>query len=98
MTEINSINSGRIFYPSQLGRAARFIPEPKNRVSEVLTSAVKGALDTVASTTGIDNNFAGLLNKQVEIQVQMQTLSMESNIERSNHETKMTPIRNARLG
>jgi len=44
--------------------------------------------------TGLED----LLNQQMQIQLLMQHVSMQSNILRSQHEMEMAPIRNMRLG
>ncbi len=86
--------------------ASRFAPEPRNSVDffstagKVLsagTSIAGSALGGVAGLGGV-TDIPGLLNKQIEIQMIMQLVSMESNIARSRHETEMAPIRNMRVG
>jgi hypothetical protein len=81
----------------------RYAPEPRNSsggwaraaqaVSDVGSSLLSGT-----SVFGNAADITGLLNKQVEIQMIMQVVSMESNISRSKHETEMAPIRNMRIG
>lgn len=44
------------------------------------------------------SDITNLLNQQIQIQQLMQTVSMASNIARSQHETEMAPIRNMRVG
>lgn len=84
-----------------LGNLGRFIPTPKSSVSgfgKVLRTA-GDALKSVSSTmVGIDPEYRSLIEKQIEVQTQMQLVSMESNIEKSKHETQMAPIRNIRVG
>lgn len=81
---------------------SRFIPEPKTRASTSFSSVlggVGGALGQAAgAVTGIDPSYVDLLNKQVEIQTQMQLVNFHSNIEKSKHETLMAPVRNIRVG
>lgn len=87
---------------SNLGdnRMDRFIPEPKNTLGlnfGSMLSSVAGALTGgTGALSGMDPSYVALLNKQIEAQVQMQLVSMESNIEKSKHETKMSAIRNLR--
>jgi hypothetical protein len=47
---------------------------------------------------GVQGEYAELLNKQIEMQQQMQLVSMFSNIEKSRHETQMAAVRNIRGG
>ena len=80
----------------------RFIPEPRssaglnfrNILSRVGAAVTGGASNLI----GIDPAYRDLLMKQIEIQQQMQLVSMTSNIEKSKHETEMAAIRNIRVG
>ena len=81
----------------------RFMPEPKSTLGLTFQGALKGALGAVSDIgsgafAGIDSGYAALLNAQIEAQKQMQLVSMESNIEKSRHETQMAAIRNVRVG
>jgi hypothetical protein len=79
----------------------RNVPEPRNSGGSWLNHAVSGVnnvLGGAASVFGGATDIPGLLNKQIEIQMIMQLVSMESNIARSKHETEMAPIRNMRIG
>jgi hypothetical protein len=81
---------------------SRFIPEPKSSKSlgfGGFMSSVGSAISSVAGKAiGIDPGYAGLIEKQIEVQTQMQLVSMQSNIEKSKHETEMAAIRNIRAG
>ncbi|MCB0338940.1 MAG: hypothetical protein KDD53_05015 [Bdellovibrionales bacterium] len=77
----------------------RFIPEPKNKVggfSGVLRGLTDAASGVAKSVVSLDPSYEALLNKQIEVQQQLQAVSMESNIEKSRHESKMAAIRNIR--
>ena len=81
----------------------RYLPEPKSRLGldfKSVLSSVAGVVQTAsgANLTGIDPGYVDLINKQIETQQQMQLVSMESNIEKSKHETQMAAIRNIRVG
>jgi len=80
----------------------RFKPEPKSRLGlsfgDVVQGATKVASDALGFIPGLDSSYTSLLNKQIETQQQMQMVSMESNIEKSKHETQMAAIRNVRVG
>jgi hypothetical protein len=52
----------------------------------------------VSAVTGVEPIYQDLLDKQIEIQLQMQLVTLESNIEKSRHETQMAAIRNIRAG
>lgn len=83
-----------------VGNLARFIPEPKSNLGAAFGTALSavGSLMTKSgsSIVGIDPTYADLINTQIEVQQQMQLVSMYSNIEKSKHETEMAAIRNIR--
>lgn len=84
---------------SQVGS---YPPEPSSSGMGLLNDIV-GIARTVAGGIGgvpleASGSFAELIQAQIQSQMEMQTTSMVSNIERSKHESKMTPIRNIRLG
>jgi hypothetical protein len=78
----------------------RFIPEPANGVApfKALLSSVANSLSGSTVFPGVQGEYAELLNKQIEMQQQMQLVSMFSNIEKSRHETQMAAVRNIRGG
>lgn len=79
----------------------RFIPEPKNGVAAPFKSVLSSVANSLSGSTvfpGVDSQYAELLNKQIEMQQQMQLVSMFSNIEKSRHETQMAAVRNIRTG
>jgi len=92
------ITLGASIVSSSLGR---FIPEPKSSsglsfgsVLSSLGSAAGGALSSAAGA----NDFSGLIQEQIEVQKTMMVVSMESNLLKSDHETRMAVVRNAKVG
>ncbi len=81
-------------------------PEPRNSAGQwgqVLASTLSSATGTVLGATtggalGSASQFADLLDQQTQIQLIMQTVTMQSNISKSEHEIEMAPIRNMRVG
>jgi len=76
-----------------------FAPEPKSRVGfdfRAILEQVGGLVGQASGLGGIDSRYHDLLNKQMEMQEQLQLVSMHSNIEKSRHESKMAAIRNVR--
>lgn len=76
-------------------------PEPSssgygavNDFVSTITSAAGELGGVPLSATG---SFAALLQAQIQAQMEMQTTSMISNLERSKHESKMSAIRNMRM-
>jgi hypothetical protein len=86
---------------SPLLRAA---PEPRNSLGSWVQTAGSAVASTASALTGIGSSvmdgasITNLLNQQIQIQQVMQTVSMASNVARSQHETEMAPIRNMRVG
>lgn len=89
-------------------KAERYLPQ--NTVSGVgAFSDVMQGVESLAKTAGSFltggviggvsdiGGFQQLLNQQMEVQLAMQTTSMQSNVEKSKHETRMAPIRNIRV-
>lgn len=83
--------------------AARYLPEPAAKgvglfrdVMGLVSDVEKG--DVGGVPTEALGDFAELIQMQIEVQKEMQTTTMVSNIEKSRHETKMAPIRNIRAG
>lgn len=90
-------------------KAKRYLPEPSFSINS--KSLINGAINAASSfassvspilgsginSVGLDPSYRSLIEQQIEVQVQMQTTSMQSNIERSKHEAMMTPIRNTRV-
>ena len=81
---------------------ARFIPEPKSSPSVsfggVVQTLAAAATQIVPGATGISGEYLDMINRQIEVQQQMQLVSLVSNIEKSKHETQMAAIRNVRAG
>lgn len=99
------------FFRGDANSPVRIPPEPRSRskfnFSSLLSSAVSVAArsftggafgGSVGGGGGIDPQYMDLINKQIEMQEQMQLVSMTSNIEKSQHESKMAAIRNVRAG
>ncbi|MCB0328774.1 MAG: hypothetical protein KDD70_03900 [Bdellovibrionales bacterium] len=80
----------------------RIPPEPKSRLnfdfSSILSSVggMVGAAATSGISGAIEPRYLALINKQIEMQEQMQLVSLTSNVEKSRHESKMAAIRNVR--
>ena len=103
----NSVNGASGSYVDTLG-LGRYMPEPRSRGTNVFRAVLSGANAVLSGISGgsgfssgaLDQNasYQDIINKQIEMQQQMQLVSMESNIEKSRHETAMAPIRNVRVG
>lgn len=84
------------------GGIGTFIPEPKTSSGVTFGGVLKGVVSAVSSAipgaAGIDGGSLELINKQIEVQQQMQLVSLVSNVEKSKHETQMAAVRNIRAG
>lgn len=110
LTVTSSINNSSIGPRLDFGRLARFIPEPTTRAGTSFSSVlngITGVLGRVAGAAlggssggipGLSPEYVTLIEKQIETQMQMQLMTFHSNIEKSQHETKMTALRNVRVG
>ncbi len=102
MAKVQSNISGVSSLATLTGAAARYLPEPATkgvglfrdllRVAGQFGNTVVGGVDAAAS-----GDFADLIGVQIEIQKELQTTTMVSNIEKSRHESKMSAIRNIRV-
>lgn len=82
-------------------RAAQYLPEPNisGSLSNIVQSFTRVAAETIGNVPGmVSGDFGALISKQIEAQKELQATTMVSNIERSRHETKMSAIRNIRVG
>lgn len=99
-------------HASSLTSLGRFIAQPQHRLGNTFASALRaagGTLDVASSLTGVrglgsvtglagvDGQYADILQQQMEMQRQMMTVSMISNVERTRHETNMAGVRNMRV-
>jgi hypothetical protein len=104
--EVTSLNQ-ELFFENDIEKLNRLTPEPQNSLGSKVADSLNNIVSTLSSNfipnmstlpAGLNPEYTSLLNRQMEVQMQMQSVSMESNIERSKHEAQMTPIRNLRLG
>jgi len=78
---------------------ARALPEPRSSLAQWGEAVVDTGMDAVGSMLGSNSaELTQLLNMQIQIQREMQIISMASNVSKSQHETEMAPIRNMRVG
>lgn len=81
----------------------QFAPEPKSNVKIDFAGFLRSLAATAGGTItaglpglGSVVDFQELLNKQIELQTQLQAITMQSNIERTRHESSMAALRNFR--
>ena len=77
----------------------KYLPEPKNTLSETagkLGGIAASVLGNLTSTGLSGSSVSDLLQSQSETQLKLLEISMQSNLMRIDHETKMSVIRNLR--
>ena len=75
---------------SVVGGVARYAPAPISSFASQLTSS--------SSAVDIAPEYRDLLQKQLQSQTELQQVTLYSNIERSQHESRMAAVRNIRVG
>ena len=84
----------------------RILSEPLRLAASAVSSVAQGAapfvsaMSSVASGGGsvsLDPDYRALLEQQMAFQKDMQVVSMETNTSRTEHETRMTVVRNVRV-
>jgi len=100
---LKSVSNGMYGIAASGSSLLRTAPEPRNSLGEWIQSVAQTGLNVAQTVIPggelLDsNNMSDLLNMQIQIQQQMQVVSMISNVEKSKHETEMAPIRNMRVG
>ncbi len=88
---------------SIVGTARRYLPEPASRgvglFQDILGGVSKafGGGDVGGVPLQATGDFASLIQMQIDAQKEMQSVTLVSNLEKSNHESKMSAIRNVRV-
>jgi hypothetical protein len=81
--------------------AASYLPEPSSTGMGLFQDAMDIARTAAGEIGGVSldatGGFADLIQAQIQAQMEMQTTTLVSNLERSKHESKMAAIRNIRL-
>lgn len=73
---------------------AQHLPEPIAQGVDFASSLARAASNT--TTLDVSPAYQELIDKQIETQMELQQVSFVSNIERSQHETRMAAVRNIR--
>ncbi len=73
---------------------AQYLPEPVAQGVDFAASLARAVSDT--TTIDVSPAYQDLIDKQIETQMELQQVSFISNIERSEHETRMAAVRNIR--
>jgi hypothetical protein len=87
------------FQPVSPRNYQRFVPEPRSSAGanfKAVIDTVGSVASSISSFPGLDPAYQSLISKQIEVQKQMQMVTLQSNIEKSKHETQMSAIRNMR--
>ena len=73
---------------------SRFLPEPIARGVEFASRLAQGEQ---RSLVDISPEYRALIERQIETQAELQQVTFTSNIERSQHESRMAAVRNIRV-
>ncbi|MCB0320099.1 MAG: hypothetical protein KDD60_04180 [Bdellovibrionales bacterium] len=104
MSSANSVNPlVQSYLTGNSSGLVRIPPEPRSRIGFDFSSILQGISGLASAaigtqTGGIQPQYLALINKQIEMQEQMQLVSLTSNIEKSRHESRMAAVRNVRAG
>ena len=79
--------------------AASYLPEPATKASglfyDVLDSVASFGKSAIGGVGGdVFGDYKSLLEEQMRVHAEMQSMTLASNIERSKHDTKMVALRN----
>lgn len=99
VSEVSNTDLER-FQPEPLSDSSINFQDVLSTVGNVAGSVLRSATGVSFSTgvAGVDSDYAAILNKQIALQEQMMMVSMQSNLIKTEHETKMAPVRNLRAG
>lgn len=74
---------------------ARYLPEPiGSGVSFASTLLPSSSTQTIDVSAG----YQALIEKQIQVQTEQQQVTFTSNIEKSQHESRMSAVRNLKIG
>ncbi len=95
---LKSLSSGALGIATGTSKLLRALPTPKNTAASFGQNLVSTGLNVASElVSGGDLSLTDLLNTQIQVQREMQVISMASNVSKSEHEMSMAPIRNLRL-
>lgn len=87
--------SGISVFP-QLLNAATSLARIAQPAASPFVNVLQG-LSSRTNTVGIDPDYRDLIEQQMQFQQQMQRVTMETNVSRTEHETRMSVVRNVRV-
>lgn len=89
---LSKISSGLL---SAVQSTAQFLPEP---VASGVGFASRFMELGDTQYIDISPSYQALIERQIQVQLEQQQVTFSSNIERSQHESRMAAVRNLRLG
>jgi hypothetical protein len=88
--------------PGSEAQLMPYVPEPSTTgiglFRDVFQAAGSAAASLLPGGFGRVDGFQHLISAQIQVQLEMQQVSMVSNIEKSRHESRMAAVRNIRVG
>ncbi|MCB0325337.1 MAG: hypothetical protein KDD69_17260 [Bdellovibrionales bacterium] len=91
-------NIGESFFQGAMQtvqNAVHYLPEPLAQGVDFAGSLLRSDNTT---TIEFSDSAQELINRQIEVQLELQQVTFVSNIERSEHEGRMAAVRNIRVG
>lgn len=101
---IQSISNGAWGLQSADSTMLRYAPEPRSTLGQWANTAASTVSNVASAAVGggffpdPTGDLGALLQQQIQIQLQMQVWTAQSNISKSEHEIQMAPVRNMRVG
>ena len=81
----------------------KFSPEPSSSFLQRVGTTARnvagfaGSAAEMAGSVALGGEFSGLLQAQTDAQMQLMQITMQSNLSRTDHETRMAAVRNLRV-
>lgn len=72
-----------------------FLPQPLSSGVNFASQLIGGQS---SQTVDISPSYQALIDKQIQVQLEQQQITMVSNVEKSRHESRMAAVRNVRVG
>jgi hypothetical protein len=101
---LNPLSNGGLGVGVASSNVWRAVPEPRSSLASWGRSLLQAGMTTAETLVGGAGNvldvgsLTTLLQQQIQVQREMQVISMQSNIAKSQHEAEMAPVRNMRVG
>lgn len=78
---------------------SRLTPTPSSTAGRMFNGVLNTVKNVASEVTGVavGNDLQSLLEEQMRVNAMSQSITLQSNIEKSNHDSRMAAIRNVRV-